>query len=459
MKQENNILNPKDIHLIKINSKITLFLHNETLQIYPIFEDELLMFLKKYKKLGAKTVINNYENQQILNFVSDKIINAPLSISVKRNNIKNKGFTTIVLPIAATCNLACPYCFAQSENGFNYENFTEKDVDSIVTFLIDKNKNSNEISIVFFGGEPLLNLNIIKYTITLFKEKYHKYNVHYSITSNGTIFNDEIIQIFKDNNFAVLISLDGYDNEFNLRKFKSGKSSVEVVLNNVEKLKINGIYHEFRATLINNNPYIVETYNFFEKLKTPFTIVFAYTSENKSHNYAKYDETNLKNISKQFDELLKYYVSKIKVDDKIYDSMLIHYNEIISFRIKKYINCSAGINFFTITSNGDIFSCTHFMNEKKYRLGNIEKFIIKKSKYIPVPIKNISFCEKCWAKNFCLGGCTSQKISMGRKSNEPMIEEYCELEKIKIQFYLKLYYFINEIKPNYFKNEINENKI
>jgi len=283
--------------------------------------------------------------------------------------------------------------------------------------------------------------------------------VHYSITSNGTIFNDEIMQIFKDNNFAVLISLDGYDNEFNLRKFKNGKSSVEVVLNNVEKLKNNGIYSEFRATLINNNPYIMETYDFFEKLKIPFTIVFAYTSENKTHSYAKYDEINLQNIKKQFNELLKYYVNKIKLDDKIYDSMLMHYNETISFRIKKYINCSAGINFFTITSNGDIFSCTHFMNEKKYKLGNIEKFIIKKSRYIPVPVKKISSCEKCWAKNFCLGGCTSQKISMGRKTNESMNPENCELEKIKIQFYLKLYYFINEIKPNYFKNEINENKI
>lgn len=437
------------IHLVRISEEITLFLHTETLQIYPINDKALLSFLSDFKKNGHKVLVDNLENQLLFDFINQKVAIAPPSSEIKKIKTTKEKYETIVLPISATCNLSCPYCFAQTENGFGFKNFQKEDIDNIVKFLVKKNIRKKNITIIFFGGEPLLSVSIIKYTINLFIEKYPQYKINYSITTNGTVLNDEIIQIFKENNFAVLISLDGFDNEYNVRKFKTGNSSVNSVIENIYKLKNNGIYPNLRATLLNNNPYICETYDFFEKLELPFNIVFAYTSENKSHSFSNYNEDVLNLINDQLNSLIDYYVKKLINKDIIYNSTLVELISIFRYRVKKQLACTAGMDYFTITSDKDIFSCAHLMNDVKYKIGNINETIINKKNLVSVFIEDISACQKCWVKHLCLGGCPAQKISMGTEPNLPMTQENCSLEKIRWEFYLKLYYYITQISPEY----------
>ena len=296
-------------------------------------------------------------------------------------------------------------------------------------------------------------MDIIKYTINIIKTKYSEYKVSYSITTNGTIITDEIIKIFKENNFAILLSIDGYDNDFNLRKFKNGRKSVTKVIENINKLKNNGIFPKIRATLLNTNPYIAETYDFFEKLELPFNIVFTYASENKTHNFSLYTNDILEKIKFQLDTVLKYYIEKIKRKDILYNSLFKDLFSIFRFRIKKQIVCSAGQSYYTIISNGDIFSCSHFINDSKFKIGNINGGKIYKKDFIPLPLEEIKDCKLCWAKYLCLGGCPAQKLSMDKKINESFKIENCELEKICFEFYLKLYYFVTQLAPEYIIKE------
>jgi radical SAM protein with 4Fe4S-binding SPASM domain len=441
----------KNIHLIKISETENLFFHSKSLQIYPIRDIDLFNFLINFQKNGNQIIEKNKSYNQIYNFICDKISNAPKTTSNDNVNTQIEIFNAIVLPISDKCNLNCPYCFAQTNGTFNFKSFTCKDIEQTIKFTVDKNENKETpVSVIFFGGEPLLKLDIIKFTLEYCKNNYPSRKFNFAITTNGTIITDEIIKIFKDNNFAVLFSLDGYENEFNLRKFKNGKSSVPLVLKNLQRLKDNGIFPELRATLLNNNPYICETYDFFEKLELPFNIVFAYVSENTSNQYANYDKRILQSIEVQFNKLQDYYINKVKNRENLYNKLIAELASYLRFRIKTSIACGAGYNYFTVTADGNIFSCPHLMNDKKYAIGNILEGVKSKSDFTPVKIDSIVECNDCWLRYLCNGGCPSQKISAGRSNMSSMGENECNLEKLKWEFYIKLYYHIMTIAPEYF---------
>jgi uncharacterized protein len=451
---------PHHIQFVDISDSISLFFHIESLQIYPLQKDsDIFEFLSRLKQQGYKKTQLLYSSADfntLYNFLVDTICNSPKTLVVEKKNENVEQYTTIVLPIAAKCNLTCPYCFARTDDGFHFGNFTNSDIDKVMEFLVNKQPQSFEkLTIVFFGGEPLLNLEVIKYTIHLFKVVYPQIKVSYSITTNGSILNKEIMKLFRENNFIVLASVDGPENEFNLRNFKNGKNSLKVVLHNLKKLQINNIPLQIRATLSSNNPYIGQTFDFLENLKIPFTVVFAYSSENKEHTHATYDLNILHFIKKQLDDLLVYYINKVQQRLPIYNKHLLDYSSSFRFRIKMKRACSAGIDYFTITANGDIYSCAHLMNNPKYRIGNISEGIFDKSKYIPVDVDDIEECEKCWIKYLCKGSCFAQKISVGKTNRQAKLPNECQLEKMLWEFYIKLYYHIMQIAPEYLKKEEN----
>lgn len=452
-------LKQEHIQLIPIDKEITLFFHSESLQIYPLQDKDLITFLSCYKENGREQMATLYSKEDfktIDDFIHKTISEAPLSTTIKQD-LNRTAFLQVILPIAASCNLNCPYCFAQTDGGFHFGNFTKKDIDRIAAFLVEKNTDEQvPFTIIFFGGEPLLKFDIMQYTVQHFKEKYPHRKVGYSITTNGTLINEEIIHFFKENNVAVLLSLDGPENEFNVRDFKTGGNSTSTVLKNIELLKQHNVPFEIRATLVNTNPYVVATCDFFEKLEIQFTAVFAYESENKDHHFDQYDESVLESIKKQMDDLLLYYVEKIKNNQPIYNKWFdIILGDAFRFRLKQQNACGAGLNFFSITANGDIFSCSHFINDPKYRIGNINEGILDKSHMVATAVDEIDECSACWVKNLCMGGCLAQKISTGKSNITAHIPNACALEKLKWNLYIKLYYYMLSFFPDYFEKKDN----
>ncbi len=362
---ENLKLQPNEIHLITCSNDNKLFLHVPSLQLYPLNKDneELFDFLQYYKKNGYDNSILHYGPErfkELFDFIQNKINNAPKTVFFKSPERNKEYFTNIVLPISASCNLNCPYCFAQTDGGFKFSDYSEADIQEIVDFIVKKNDPDTPITLIFFGGEPLLKFDIIKFTVNYCKKTYPDRKFGYSMTTNGTILNDNILSFIKDSDISILISLDGPDNEFNLRHFKDGTKSIDKVIKNLEYMRNVGVRLEIRATLVNNNPYIRETFDFFESLGIPFNVVFAYASENKSHHYADYNDNNLKSIASQFDGLFDFYAKKIQNKEPLYNKMLFENIDLIRYRIAREVSCSAGITYFTIMSNGGYFYLCSF---------------------------------------------------------------------------------------------------
>jgi len=460
----NYTIEPKHIKLIKIDAETFLFYHIETMQIYPINDVELIHFLELFAVHGEKD-IHNYFSKEEIEFYKENIDNviasSPKSTIAAFDENQQSDYNTVVLPIVSDCNLNCPYCFAHSESGFNFGSFTNDDIVKTLEFVVNENKlkNKKNFSIVFFGGEPLLNPEAIRFTIEYMKTNYPDYNIFYSITTNGTILNEDIINLFREHKVAVLVSIDGPDNEFNLRYYKNGKKSLSKVISNIEELKKSNITMELRATIVNTNPYIFETIDFLEKFEVPFYFCFAYPSENKSHNLSTYDKKTLLGISKQFEQLLAYYLDKFKKKEIIYNKRMHDYINILRFRNRIGAACGAGRTYFTITANGNIFSCPHFMNDSQYIMGNIDNNVLENEKYISINVDDIQECQHCWAKYYCAGNCLAQKVSLGKSNKMASIGEACELEKILFEFYIKLFYFAKKFVPEYFITEPVKEKV
>lgn len=462
---KNSLLKPDSIKIIRLTDAKALFLHSDTLQIYSLDDKELIDFLERYCKGDSDGLIVQYGKEEYNNYcgiISSIIENAPklTSYNFSQYEISNGVFNTIVLPISGHCTLSCPYCFAHVDGKFNFDDFTTDGIEKAIDYAVS-NVNSfspdSPLCIVFFGGEPLMRVDLIKHAINYVKTKYYHKKISYSITTNGTILTDEIVQIFKENHFAVLVSIDGPDNEFNLRKDNAGNKSYYKTMDFIKAMKDNAIYTELRATIVNTNPYIVETFDFFEQQQLPFVVSFAYPSENKSHHWSDYDNNVIESIKSQFDNLLDYYVGVIKRKKQIYNKRFYQWNETLRFRNNKRIACGAGRTYFTIMSSGDIFSCAHFMNQKEHSIGNINSTEIKPDSHKAVEIEKIIDCSKCWARYLCLGHCPSQKISLGKHNDTASTQDECELEKVELELYIKLYYYAKTLAPNIYERKI-ENK-
>ena len=411
------------------------------MQIFPMpISDygELIEYLN-----GRKTVAE--KNQEIENWLCENLKQRLDGLIVNKEEYISPLLETLVLPITDKCNLTCPYCFAQKGNGnFNFDSYTEKDIDNLLEIIYDKNRDT-PTTLVFFGGEPLLKFKLIKYTINAISTRYNgKLNVSYSITTNGTLINEKVAQFFRDNNFAVMLSVDGPDNEYNFRKYSNGESSLGRVLRNIEVLKEKEVSFEVRATITSNNPYILETIMFLEELRTPFTAVFAYSSENATHGeLTSYDDITLERIKDGLGKVYDYYSEKLKKCEKIYNLAISEFFETLEYRTVKERACTAGLTYHTVMSNGDMYSCAHLMNDKKYIVQNVRHFENGKwlsDTTIPIKVSEIEDCQKCWAKNLCSGGCTSRKVLANRKTSMALPQVECKLQKLQFELYLRLYY-------------------
>lgn len=429
--------------IIQIENDNYLLFHGKSLSIYSI---------TKEKSPEIFNLINRDHDKIQLTFstvLKDYLDTIPINYNRESNSIMPSILNTLVLPISAGCNLTCPYCFAKTKQGnMAYKDFTKKDIDKLL-YLLDKKNPNQDITLVFFGGEPLMRFDIMQYTINQVKHSHPMLKIGYSITTNGTLINQKIIKFFQENKISILLSIDGYENDYNYRKFRNGRHSVSRVLKSIEMLKSSNVPFEVRATVTSNNPFIYETFIFLEKLEVPYLLAFAYESENTAHKeLTQYNQESFTRIKNTFEQLLDYYKVCLSSKIPIYNKLIPQFINIFKNRLIQKYECGAGHMYHTVMSDGTMYSCPHLMNNKECTLGNISEWPfnnIENHSFIPVSIDKIDECKNCWAQQLCHGGCASQKHSMGRKANQAYIPEKCKLDKLMYEFLIKVYYEYTKI--------------
>lgn len=352
----------------------------------------------------------------------------------KDNHYKDQE-AILTLRVSEDCNLSCSYCYNKT-NMLNSKNikFMSKDIAiKAVRFFLD-NFFNKDMTIFFFGGEPLLNFPVIKDTLSYIKKQKIPFK-EIKIVTNGTILNKDILNFILENNIKIMVSLDLPASEHKKnRPFKNKRPSFDIVLKNL-KILLKNISSQnilIRTTVAKDIDFnLKEIILSCQRYKLPL--------ENLIIELDHFSRC-LKNLELEKKALINYSRKNILNNKNfpIYKRELIgdYLYTIISGR-EKILSCPAGVSAITVNPIGEIYLCDEVSNLKEFYLGDIkrgidkEKLNIIKEKFILKPKE----CIFCWARAFCSGFC-------------PLIKKdknllYQECQKLKRDFIEELNFFLN----------------
>ncbi len=323
-----------------------------------------------------------------------------------------------------SCNLKCKYCYEKNK--------LNKVIDfNIIERLLKKRINSKDTNttIAFFGGEPLLEKQILYDTVNLCKdlEKESKHRFFYSLTTNGTLIDDEFIKFCKENNISVGISIDGdeYSHNLNRSDFEL-KGSFERVLENTKKC-INANLNCMALPVIcfNNVKYLANNIKYL--------IDIGFKNITCNFNYSDiWDDNSLNVLKQQYREISNIYYNEFKRKNyiRIYPldtKMYFHIHE------KKCSN-SCNANRIAVNTDGTFYPCIQFVGDKRFEIGNYIDGIDsqKRKEIISKRLTSKVVCDECALKDRCIYKCGCARIITTNDVVEvsPLI---CETERIYIE--------------------------
>lgn len=369
---------------------------------------------------------------------------------------RKKNVFKIYLIITEKCNMRCKYCYKIYKN--NEMSF--RTADEIIHFLF-KNLKKNNINyeIRFFGGEPLLKFDIVKF-ITKEIRKYNQ-DVLFKLSTNGTLLSKNVINFLKKYNFLIKISLDGNNIIHNSsRKFINGTGSYEHILKNISYLLKNYNKSKIYAGVTFTTRYLSFEdiiSSIIEMGITNIKFQFAIDKNLVPNNHI------MKMIKDNIYQLAEYYLYLLlKKKLLVYLLPFIGIIKQIHYRKQRKFGCGALISEISINHDGDIYPCNRFIKSKNFIIGDVVKGI-KENIYINLlnkkfHISNFSDCSNCWLKNLCGGYCKYSNLYYNNNIFKPFLS-ICEIRKIYYKIGFWLYYKLKLNSPNVLERLINYNLI
>lgn len=388
--------------------------------------------------------VNELVNEGLL-FSEDVYKDLSIDIMKKPTTLK-----ALCLNVAHTCNLSCEYCFAKGGKYSGPDAIMTKEVArGAIDFLLENSGSHYNLDIDFFGGEPLLNFNLVKDTVEYAKSKEIEYNKHFNftLTTNGLLLNDDVIDYLNENMKNVVLSLDGRKEKHDhFRKTLNGKGSFDTIVpkfQNFVKKRGDKEYY-MRGTFTANN------LDFTEDLKTYLDLGFTRTSlepvVGKPDEPYALKEEHLETIYRQYEKLADMLMEKINKDE---DFIFYHY--MIDLENgpcvhKRISGCGSGTEYMAVTPTGELYPCHQFVGNKDFIIGNIRDGIVHPelvNQFKTCNCYSKSECRSCWANMYCSGGCAANSYNATGDINN--IYEYsCKLfrKRIEMAIAVKIYEYM-----------------
>lgn len=357
------------------------------------------------------------------------------TIPFKNQNI----IKALCLHMAHDCNLKCEYCFA-SQGNFKGERCL-MDIETgkkALEFLCENSGNRRNLEVDFFGGEPLMNFTVIKELVAYGRELEKKYNKNFrfTLTTNGVLLNDEIIDFLNENMSNVVLSLDGRKSvNDKMRKTLTNKGSYDIIVPKFKKLveKRGDKDYYIRGTFTNQNlDFSEDILNFYKEGFKKVSMEPVVTDPNE---YYAIKEEHLDAILNEYEKFSKEYIDILKTDDKF---LFFHFMIDLSQGpciIKKCSGCGAGNEYMAVTPQGDLYPCHQFVGEKEFKLGDVfngVENIELREKFKSTNVFTKDDCKNCWARFYCSGGCHANAWYNNKDINK-VYKLGCEMEKKRIE--------------------------
>ncbi len=386
---------------------------------------------------GNKAVLDVY--QEIMKLEEDGLLFSEErqlgNISYNKDNI----IKAMCLHVAHDCNLTCRYCFASQGDFKGERSLMSLEVGKkALEFLVKNSGNRRNLEVDFFGGEPLMNFQVVKDLVSYGRqlEKEYNKNFRFTITTNGVLLDGDKIDFINENMDNVVLSLDGRKeiNDY-MRKTINGDGSYDVILpkfkNMVEKRGDKDYY--IRGTFTNKNlDFSKDALHFYDEGFKKISIEPVVTSEDM--DYALREE-HLDRVLEEYEKFSREYI-RIKKRDK--DFYFFHFMIDLSQGpciLKRVTGCGAGSEYLAVTPEGELYPCHQFVGEEEFKIGDIFKGIEDthlRDRFKMANIFNKEECRDCWAKYYCSGGCHANAYYTHGNLMKPY-RLGCEMEKKRIE--------------------------
>ena len=356
-------------------------------------------------------------------------------------NFKNnsKVIKALCLHVAHSCNLACSYCFAGQGKYHGKDALMSFETGKrAFDFLIENSGTRRNLEVDFFGGEPLLNWEVVKQLVEYARsiEKEKNKNFRFTLTTNGVLIDDEVIEFANKEMSNVVLSLDGRkDVHDKFRVDYAGKGSYDKILPGFKKLveSRNGQNYYMRGTFTHFNTDF--TNDIFHMADLGFKELSMEPVVCSPDSPSALTDEDLPVLFEQYEILAKEMIRRRKKGDgfTFYHYMLDLKNGPCIY--KRISGCGSGTEYMAVTPKGELYPCHQFVGEEEYCLGNIWDGVKKpevQDKFRLCNAYSREECRDCWAKLYCSGGCAANSYHATGSVNG--IYKYgCELFKKRIE--------------------------
>ena len=356
-------------------------------------------------------------------------------------NYKNnsKVIKALCLHVAHTCNLNCSYCFASQGKYQGDRAVMSFEVGKrAFDFLIENSGTRRNLEVDFFGGEPLMNWDVVKQLVAYARsiEKQHNKNFRFTLTTNGLLIDDEVIDFLNKEMSNVVLSLDGRREVHDLfRKDYAGNGSYDKIVPKFKRLvdARGGKDYYVRGTFTHNN--VDFTNDILHMADLGFTELSMEPVVCAPSDPCALTEEDMPKIFEQYEILAKEMLKRKKEGRPFtfYHYMLDLKNGPCIY--KRITGCGSGTEYMAVTPWGELFPCHQFVGDPKYSLGNIYDGITNTA--IQDEFRSCNAyarpeCADCWARLYCSGGCAANAYHATGSING--VYKYgCELFKKRIE--------------------------
>ena len=406
-------------------------------------KDEIISgILKKY---AAQPDVTESEIEECLDDISMLIKQNKLFSEDKYEKLayefKNNSnvIKALCLHVAHTCNLNCSYCFAsQGKYKGNRALMSFETGKRAFDFLIENSGTRHNLEVDFFGGEPLMNWDVVVKLVEYARsiEKQHNKNFRFTLTTNGVLLDDEKIDFLNENMSNVVLSLDGRPEiHDHFRKDYSGKGSYDAIVPKFKRLveKRGGKNYYMRGTFTHNN--VDFTNDIFHMADLGFKELSMEPVVCPPGDPYALTKEDLPKLFEQYEILAKEMLKRKKEGNgfTFYHYMLDLKNGPCIY--KRITGCGSGTEYMAVTPWGELFPCHQFVGDEKYSLGNIWDGV--KNTAVQDEFRKCNAyarpdCKDCWARLYCSGGCAANAYH-ATGSISGTYEYGCELFKKRIE--------------------------
>ena len=320
----------------------------------------------------------------------------------------------LCLHIAHTCNLNCSYCFASQGKYHGERAIMSFEVGKqALDFLVANSGKRRNLEVDFFGGEPLMNFQVVKDLVAYARsiEKEHNKNFRFTLTTNGLLIDDDVIEFANRECSNVVLSLDGRKEIHDrFRVDYAGNGSWEKIVPKFQKFveARGGKEYYMRGTFTHANP------DFLKDIQTMLDLGFSELSMEPvvcaEDDPSALTEADLPIVLDQYEKLAELMIQRDK-EGKPFT----FYHYMIDLTggpciYKRISGCGSGTEYMAVTPWGDLYPCHQFVGDEKFKLGNIWDGVSNteiQSEFAACNVYAHPECRDCWARLYCSGGCAA----------------------------------------------------